>query len=425
MKILLYCLNYAPELTGIGKYTAEQAEWLVARGHEVHVVTAPPYYPAWHVGEGYRASRYSREIRNGVTVLRAPLWIPAQPSGLRRVVHLASFAVSSIACLVTQLGWRPDVVFVVEPPLFCSPAALACARLTGARAWLHIHDYEIDAAFELGLLKGRLLRRMAEGFERWLLRRFDHVSSISNAMVALARRKGASDDRLTMLPNWTDLGALMRHAEVDFRARLGIPADAVVALYSGTIGAKQGIEILADVARQLQARKDLHFIFCGTGSGAPALHAACVGLERVHCLPLQPASDFPALLNTADIHLMPQRAGAADLVLPSKMAAMLASGKPVVATADANTELGKLVIGCGILVEPGDSAAMADAITALADAPTHRHALGQAGRIWAETHLERESVLLKFEETLLQLQASRLPGKGVEEKGADIDYVGK
>ena len=54
MKILIYGLNYSPELTGIGKYTGEMASWLAARGHEVRVVTAPPYYPAWSVREDYR-----------------------------------------------------------------------------------------------------------------------------------------------------------------------------------------------------------------------------------------------------------------------------------------------------------------------------------------------------------------------------------
>ena len=74
MKILLYCLNYSPELTGIGKYTGEQARWFAARGHQVRVVTAPPYYPAWRVGTGYRAWQASRQAacpacwRNGAGV---------------------------------------------------------------------------------------------------------------------------------------------------------------------------------------------------------------------------------------------------------------------------------------------------------------------------------------------------------------------
>ncbi|AZG16086.1 glycosyltransferase WbuB [Cupriavidus pauculus] len=405
MKILLYCLNYAPELTGIGKYTGEQAEWLAAKGYDVRVITAPPYYPAWKVDPAYRGLRFRREMRNGVDVMRAPLWVPERPTGLRRIIHLASFALTSMVWLARQVKWRPDVVFIVEPPLFCSPAALLFARATGAKAWLHIHDYEIDAAFELGLLKGRLLRRMANALERFVLTRFDHVSSISNAMVALARRKGASDAHLTMLPNWVDLQGLARRSNADYRQQLGIPADAVVALYSGTIGAKQGIEILAEAAHRLRDRPDLHFVFCGAGAGVPDLRARCAGLSRIHFLPLQPWEDFSALLASADIHLMPQRADAADLVLPSKLAAMLASGKPVVATAAPATELGKLVMQCGIVVEPGDSAALADAIVELADDPQRGHALGAAGKAWAEGHLDRDAVLGTFEATLIRLHA--------------------
>ena len=69
-------------------------------------------------------------------------------SGLKRLVHLATFALSSFPVLMAQWRWKPDVVWVVEPPLFCAPAAVALARLSGAKAWLHVQDYEVDAAFE-------------------------------------------------------------------------------------------------------------------------------------------------------------------------------------------------------------------------------------------------------------------------------------
>ena len=158
MKILIYGIHSAPALTGIGKYSAEMAEWLAARGHEVSVVTAPPYDPQWEVQPGYRAGRYAQETRRGVTVRRAPLWVPARPGGLKRLVHLASFALSSLPSLLRAAAGRPDIILVVEPALFCAPAAWLAARLCGARAWLHIQDYEVDAAFELGLLKGAGLR---------------------------------------------------------------------------------------------------------------------------------------------------------------------------------------------------------------------------------------------------------------------------
>ncbi|CAG9169332.1 glycosyltransferase WbuB [Cupriavidus respiraculi] len=409
MKILLYCLNYSPELTGIGKYTGEQAEWLAARGHDVRVITAPPYYPAWRIGAGFRAWQYRRESRGGVHVARAPLWVPRRPSGLKRLVHLASFAASSLPLLFAQWRWRPDVLFVVEPPLFCSPAALLFGRLSGCKTWLHVQDYEVDAAFALGLLRQPLLRRLATALERAAMTRFDCVSTISEAMLRLAREKGADAARTLLLPNWVDVQGLRPSRGSLHRRRLGIPADAVLALYSGNMGNKQGLDVLADAARRLAHRPDIHFVFCGDGAGRAELEAACAGLAQVHFLPLQSAQRFPALLCAADIHLLPQRADAADLVLPSKLTGMLASGRAVVATAHAATELGRLLASCGVIVPPGDGGALADAIGALARDPDRRAELGAAGRAWAERHLDREAVLARLEQQLLALCGTPAP----------------
>ena len=64
MRILIHGINFSPELTGIGKYSGEMAEWLVAQGHEVRVVTAPPYYPEWRVGKEDASGR-SRDKGQG------------------------------------------------------------------------------------------------------------------------------------------------------------------------------------------------------------------------------------------------------------------------------------------------------------------------------------------------------------------------
>ncbi|MGT2453002.1 WcaI family glycosyltransferase [Cupriavidus basilensis] len=403
MKILLYCLNYAPELTGIGKYTCEQAEWLAARGHEVRVVTAPPYYPAWRVGEGYRAWQYRRERRGPVEVFRAPVWVPRRPGGIARLLHLASFALSSLPSVMWQLRWRPDVLFVVEPPLMCAPGALLFARLSGCKTWLHVQDYEVDAAFALGLLRRPWLRRLALRVEHQLMSRFDRVSSISQAMVSLARGKGTQAVRTALLPNWINLQEIGAGNAAMARRALQIPGEAVVALYSGNMGAKQGLGVMAEAARLLAGHKRLLFIFCGDGAGRAGLEAACAGLPRVRFLPLQPAAMFASLLAAADIHLLPQRAGAADLVMPSKLTGMLASARPVVATAEPETELGRAVAQCGVLVPPGDAAALADAIDSLAAQPALRAHLGGAGRRWAEQHLDRDMVLGELERALFAL----------------------
>ena len=132
MKILIYGINYSPELTGIGKYTGEMASWLAARGHEVRVVTAPPYYPAWSIHEDHRDKLYSTEkIPGQPIVFRCPLYVPEKPTGLKRVAHLASFMLGSIPVMLRQAFWQPDVVFTVEPTFFCAPLALLIAQASG------------------------------------------------------------------------------------------------------------------------------------------------------------------------------------------------------------------------------------------------------------------------------------------------------
>ena len=403
MKILVYSLNFAPELTGIGKYSGEMARWLAEHGYDVRVVTAPPYYPQWRVGAGYAAGAYRREQWHGVRVQRCPLWVPRRVTGVKRLIHLASFAASSFPALLAQLRWRPDVVWVVEPALFCAPGALLLAKLTGARSWLHVQDFEVDAAFEMGLLKALWLRALVAACEGWLMRRFDMVSTISAAMLRRLRDKGLDPSGLAPLPNWVDISGISPLSGPSrFRAELGIPPDAVVALYSGNMGAKQGLDVIAAAARQLSGEQGIVFVFCGEGAARQDLVAQCEGLPNVRMLPLQPAERLNDLLGLADIHLLPQRAAAADLVLPSRLTSMLASGRPVVATAAPGTEIAHTVegSGSGIVVPPEQPHHLAEAVRALASAPALRAALGAAARAYAEKELDVHLIMGRFHAAL-------------------------
>ena len=414
MKILLYSMNFAPELVGIGKYSGEMAQWLHAKGHDVRVIASPPFFPHWAPFEGHSAWAYRKTVCDGITVWRAPTWVPARPRALARMAHLFSFMLSSMPLLFAQIRWRPDLVFVVEPPLFCAPTVLFFSRMLGIKSWLHIQDYEVDAAFGLGLVRGARVRRFALSVERWLLSRFNRVSTISAAMIDRARDKGIDETRLVLLPNWVDVRSIYPHPACapetgepvnGYRTMLGIPADAVVVLYAGSLGNKQGIELLADAARQLSTAGHIHFVLCGNGPSREALKTACANLDRVHFLDLQPAERLNELLGMADIHVLPQRADAADLVMPSKLGGMLASGKAVIVTAHEGTELSNVVAGRGLVVAPGDPDALSDAIARLAASRPQREAMGAAGRSFAETELDRNAILLRLEKELLRCLA--------------------
>ncbi len=129
---------------------------------------------------------------------------------------------------------------------------VACRRLCGAKAWLHVQDFEVDTAFRLGLPKGRVLRRVVTAFERWILRRFDRVSTISARMLERLHVKGVQPDRVVHFPNWVDVNTISPLAGSNaYRAELGIARDAVVAMYSGSMAGKQGLDLLPEAAREL------------------------------------------------------------------------------------------------------------------------------------------------------------------------------
>ncbi|ASE74427.1 colanic acid biosynthesis fucosyltransferase WcaI [Salmonella enterica] len=401
MKILVYGINYSPELTGIGKYTGEMVAWMAREGHEVRVITAPPYYPQWKVGERYSAWRYRRE-EGEATVWRCPLYVPKQPSTLKRLLHLGSFALSSFFPLMAQRRWKPDRIIGVVPTLFCTPGMRLLATLSGARTVLHIQDYEVDAMLGLGMAgKGKRgsVARLATAFERSALRNVDNVSTISRSMMNKAREKGVAAEKILFFPNWSEVARFQDVNDADvtaLRQQLGLPEGKKIVLYSGNIGEKQGLEKVIDAAERLRDRP-LIFAIVGQGGGKARLEnmARERGLPNIKFLPLQPYDALPALLKMGDCHLVVQKRGAADAVLPSKLTNILAVGGNAVTTAEPHTELGQLCArypGIAVCVEPESTDALVNGISQALAMPKNN----TTAREYAERTLNKENVLRQF-----------------------------
>lgn len=409
MRILIYGINYSPEKIGIGKYTGEMAEWLASRGYEIRVVAAPPYYPDWVVQPPYRWWQYKRETVAGVTVIRCPVWVPRRPSGASRILHLASFAISSLPVCLALASWRPQVVLAIEPPFFGVAVAAIAGTAARAKLWLHIQDFELDAAKGLGLVKAQGLMRLAERFERWLMRRFDRVSSISEAMVERLSCKGVNVERRRLFPNWVDCKAVMPLTlEQSLRKEWGISPQAKVVLYAGNIGRKQGVEILLDVAKRFtHCQTDILFVVVGEGAAREELERSSRQrrLENIVFMPLQPAEKLAPMLATADVHLILQKRGASDLVMPSKLTGILAAGGVALVTADIGTELHRIVDGLqlGLVVEPESVESIYEGILHLLSDARLCEVLRSNARRYAEQQLEKSVVLTEFETQLLSL----------------------
>jgi colanic acid biosynthesis glycosyl transferase WcaI len=407
MKILILGLNYAPEKIGIAVYTTSMAETLAAHGHKVQIIAGQPYYPAWKISEGHSRYWYSRGREKGIDVTRAPHYVPTKPSGAKRLLHHMSFAIASFFPMLWRaLTFRPDLVLTVAPSLIATPGARIAALLCGAKSWLHIQDFEVEAAFATGLLKKESrVGAIAEWFENAVFRGYDAVSSISPQMCAKLREKGVAENQIYEFRNWADIQAICPlDRPSTYRAEWGIASEHV-ALYSGNIANKQGIEIVVKGARLLRHRKDLIFVICGEGPNREALRASAAGLDNVQFHDLQPRERLNELLNLASVHLLPQMANAADLVLPSKLVNMLASGRPVVATAAPGTGLASEVEGCGIVTPAGDAQLFANAVAQLLDNKTLYNSAREEARRRAEERWAQTIILQRLEAQITNLVA--------------------
>jgi len=228
--ITIVGLNYAPEKVGIGPYTAAMAESLAERGHEVSAIVGKPYYPQWEAVEGFGSGLWNAAVESGVSLVRCAHYIPAQPTGIRRIIHLASFGASALvpglAGSLGLRGKRPDLVMVIAPALLSVPVAWLAAKMARAKLWIHVQDFEVEAAFATGLVSsGGVAAKIARWLENRMLALGDRVSTISPQMCAKLVEKGVAAERVVEIRNWAD-GRFLPDptAGLSFRGTLAIGA---------------------------------------------------------------------------------------------------------------------------------------------------------------------------------------------------------
>jgi len=404
MRILIYGINYAPELTGIGKYTGEMAEWLASRGHDVQVLTAMPYYPEWQVHQDYQNKKWHQERRNGVVIHRCPLYVPKNVSSIKRIIHEFSFLASTFPFWVKSIFTKKfDIVFSIAPPFHLGLMPVFYKWIKGAKMITHIQDLQVDAAKDLGMIQNKYFLNLMFGMERFLLKQSSFVSTISNGMQRKIEAKKIGKSKLLLFPNWVDESIIKPlPPEHSLRMELGIDYNKKVILYSGNLGEKQGLEMIIEVARQYIEHPDVLFLICGSGGGKEKLIrlADDYALTNIRFLPLQPYSKLSALLATADVHLVLQKSSASDLVMPSKLTGILAAGGCVLVTALPGTSLYEEIEkgAMGILVEPDDINALKNGIDKAIFADTAE--IRENARKYAEAHLSKKNILQSFENKL-------------------------
>lgn len=407
-RILIVGLNYWPEETGNAPYTTALAEHLAAHGSRVTVIAGMPYYPQWHVSAPYRRRMLMRETVRGVRIHRYRQYVPRSQSALRRACFEATFLVNALPM------WRvpqPDIVLGIVPSLGDGVLARAAARRFGVPYGLLFQDLVGRAAEQSGIAGGGRVARAAGAIESWLARGAAGVGVVSEGFRDTLLASGVAPERLTYLPNWSHIPP-PRGSRESTRAGLGWNAETQVVLHAGNMGLKQALEHVVAAARLAAwSRPRLHFVLMGNGNQRPALEALTAGLPNITFLDPQPADRFPDVLHAADVLLVNERPTVTDMSLPSKLTSYFVAGRPVVAavTAGGATERAVAASGAGLVVAPGDAAALLAAFDRLAEDPPLRERLSAAGPIFAHHHLNAREALSRQERFVSSLLPAPLP----------------
>lgn len=335
-KITLIGINYYPEDSSTGLYSSQMMEYLSDKGCDVDVITGFPYYPQWQIWDSYQNKPKFLDEKNGdINIHRYRQYVPKKPSFAKRILHLSDFTLGSIRNLFKVK--KCDLVIAVVPFTTSILLGVILAKMRGAKLWVHIQDFEFDAARESGLSSGGGFSTKIFGglmkIESLLLKKADIVSTISYSMIQKLKTKTKTPTYF--LPNWVDPNDISPESS---KTHEFLKSDKFKILYSGNIGAKQDWEFFIKVVEHYKTNNNIEFIVVGDGATKSDLVAKTSHLNNVvHHLPIDFA-DLSDLLCSANLHILFQKSNIIDTVMPSKILGMMASAKPSIVTGNLESE---------------------------------------------------------------------------------------
>jgi len=386
---------YDPE-RGSAMTSGNIARALRARGNDVQVVTGFPNYPDGVVYPGYKMRPYQREVMEGVTVHRAPLYMSHDDLPRRRATNYLTFAASASAVATTKLG-SVDATLVHWSPATVAIPAMTRRLLRRTPYVIHVQDLWPETVTASGFLAEGAHNRVETMLHRFCDSVYRHATSIAVTSPGMAGRimaRGVSSQKITVVPNWADERYF--HPTTPSKATIDAvgPRFPFTVMYAGAMGHVQALETLIDAAIILREHPEIGILLVGGGVAEGFLkdRAQRAGLTNIRFVAPQPVESMADVLALGDVQII----GLRDLplfqaTLPSKVQATLAAGRPIICAVDGDAARVIRESGGGIVTAPESPAEMAKAILAIAGmSPDERVAIGERGRLYYQNELSED-----------------------------------
>ena len=405
LKLVVLCPHFEPDTAPTGVVMTTIVHELAKLGHEVHVVTALPWYrqhrveSAW-VDTTWR-TRTTATAWGSVTRLN-PFAGEDKKNLWRRALGFIGFSVISVvagfkAGRVRGDRRRVDAVIAMSPPLTLGLSGWFIAKGRRAPLVFNIQDVFPDAAIETGAITNSAVIKVSRWLEKISYRLASIVTVLSDDLRdnVVAKLPVSQASKVVVIPNFVDTEVIQpRDRMTKYREDLGID-DRPVVMYAGNVGFSQSLNLLLDAAREFP---DVAFVVNGSGAARAALEADAEELNNVFFGDYQPIERLSEVLATADIHAVLLKRGLGKVSVPSKTYSVMAAGRAVIAAIDPGTEVTRLIDGakCGHAVLPDDPALLIEALrTMLADSNEIRQ-MGERARQFVEQVASPASVAQQY-----------------------------
>lgn len=406
--VLLLSVSYPPEKTGIAPYSGALTTALADLGYKVSAKVSHPHYPEWAVREGYGQFTRAEDLE-GVAVSRYRHYVPAVPRGVRRLLYELTFG---MRLFFSKIG-RPRVVIAVSPALFATAMAMLRIRLTSQRTPVVLWVQDI---YTLGLSEtgegGETVKNITRWVERRTMRAATRVVVIHQRFADyIANELGVDPRKIEVIRNWTHLAPAVQLADSDAaRMQLGWPCDVTLAVHTGNMGAKQGLENILDAARIADERSAaVHFILVGDGGERRKLVELASGISRLSFVPPLDDEHYRLALAAADVLIVNEKPGVSAMAVPSKLTAYFDAGRPVVAATDPEgiTAAEVRAADAGVVVPAGQPDRLLDEVLAIGADPQAARQYGLNGIRYRQEVLGQGPAIAQFQSLIRSIDSGR------------------
>jgi glycosyltransferase involved in cell wall biosynthesis len=406
MNLLFLTQYYPPETGAAQNRISDLARRLAAWGHNVTVLTALPSYPKGEIFEGYRGKLAFEENIDGVRVLRVWTYTTKSKGFVRRLMNYFSFVLGSILVGAAKSGPQ-DILIVESPPLFLGLSGLLLSKLRHSKMVFNVSDLWPESAVSLGMLRSKLLIRLATALEEFIYRRSDLITGQTQGIVDnISIRMPAIP--VALITNGVDVDTFsidLNAARARIRRDLGMEGEFVVG-YAGLHGLAQGLDTVLQAADRLRGQENILFAFFGDGPEKIRLTEVAreKALANVRFYPPQPKANMPSIMAAFDASIVPlKRLDLFRGALPCKLFESMAAAVPVIVSIEGEARALVEQAGAGICVRAEDAVQMADAILKLRRNPALRISLGNSGRKYVMGNYSRGTIAKRFDRLLSNL----------------------